>query len=319
MQVRRVAEVESRSNSRDKVYRLVGNKLIAPSHEVEESSNPRKSRELRLKRFGQVLPSKCVADMIESTIAVILIDLGTDAAVNWMQREGILSSRMLMDQLAAFAGQNPIDVLGLGSEGKGQPKPGVSAERAWMNDRRLGGAARFCDAELMVMSKERAPQLVAPSGPIHLVHKSHDVTNVPPNVPNEDEFAFDQLEALLNYRFRERRLLFVACTHVSVDPILCNERLEWLGDAALDWLVTRHYWHGYGHLTPAQLTETRQAAVNNNTFARIAVLNGLHRFLRIDATFLQLDIQQYVAEVEHLKRDAPKCLGICWKPLRVPF
>ena len=178
-----------------------------------------------------------------------------------------------------------------------------------MNDRRLGNAARFCDAELMLMSKGKTSLSSVSFDPIPLVHKSCDVSNVLPNVPTEDDFAFDQLEALLNYRFRERRLLFIACTHVSVDPILCNERLEWLGDAALDWLVTRHYWHGYGHLTPAQLTEARQTVVNNNTFARIAVLNGLHPFLRIDATFLQLDIQHYATGISLPKRDAPKCLG----------
>ena len=307
---RRVAEVEARSSNRDKVYKLIGDKLIAPPQKGEVEEGSKKNNELRLRRYGQVLPNKCVADMIESIIAVLLLDLGPDAAINWMQREGILSKSMLKDQLTTFAKQNPIDVLGLGSEGVGQSRTGVSAERMWVKDKRVGGAARFCDAELMIMSKDKSSKTSTPSGPIPLVHKSSDVSNVLPSVPTEDKFAFDQLEALLNYRFRERRLLFIACTHVSVDPIFCNERLEWLGDAALDWLVTRHYWHGYGHLTPAQLTETRQSAVNNNTFARIAVLSGLHPFLRIDATFLQLDIQQYVSDIENPpKRDAPKCLG----------
>ena len=67
------------------------------------------------------------------------------------------------------------------------PGRGVSAERAWMSDRRVGGAARFCDAELMALSKEKAPKLsIIPSGPITLVHKSSDVSNVLPSVPTED-------------------------------------------------------------------------------------------------------------------------------------
>ena len=102
---------------------------------------------------------------------------------------------------------------------------------------------------------------------------------------------------------------------------MCNERLEWLGDAALDWLVTRNYWHGLPFLSPASLTEHRQMTVNNDNFARVAVLLGMHRVLRIDSPFLQLDILSFADRVlqpekqkpsrtnDHCKNAAPKALG----------
>lgn len=295
----------------------------------------KKRKDLKLRRFGQVVPSKCIADMIEACIAIFYLDGGHEAAVAFMQRCGLLSERAGLSELAAFAEQSPMRVLGLGTEGLGQTSSlaTFSSERAWLNDRRLGSAARFCDAELMLMGRMTAVGLFSkkstddgslqmPTGPLTAVHRgTAKIDNVQPYVPTEEHFPFDAVEAKLGYRFRERRLLFIACTHVSADPLLCNERLEWLGDAALDWLVTRHYWHDYGHLTPAQLTEARQAAVNNNTFALIAIVAGFHRWLRIDTAFLQLDIEQYASSVvvaaavvdaknnQASQRDAPKCLG----------
>ena len=51
------------------------------------------------------------------------------------------------------------------------------------------------------------------------------------------------MEELLQYSFRDRRLLAEAFTHCSwPDRALpCYQRLEFLGDAVLDLLITRHY------------------------------------------------------------------------------
>ena len=56
------------------------------------------------------------------------------------------------------------------------------------------------------------------------------------------------VEELLQYSFHDRRLLAEAFTHCSwPDRALpCYQRLEFLGDAVLDLLITRHYalaWH----------------------------------------------------------------------------
>lgn len=49
-----------------------------------------------------------------------------------------------------------------------------------------------------------------------------------------------KLEALLGYQFRDRSLLKEACTHSSwkESNSPCYQRLEFLGDAVLDLMVT---------------------------------------------------------------------------------
>ena len=57
------------------------------------------------------------------------------------------------------------------------------------------------------------------------------------------------------------------------------ERLEFLGDAVLDYLVTCYLVTKNQNLTPGQITDMRSALVNNNNLADIAVRNGLHKHL----------------------------------------
>jgi len=56
-----------------------------------------------------------------------------------------------------------------------------------------------------------------------------------------------KLEALLGYEFRNLGLLKEACTHCSWpdQTAPCYQRLEFLGDAALDFLISRYYILGY--------------------------------------------------------------------------
>jgi dsRNA-specific ribonuclease len=55
------------------------------------------------------------------------------------------------------------------------------------------------------------------------------------------------IEEHLNYDFRNRALLAEALTHCSwPNPAVpCYQRLEFLGDAVLDVLVTRHLYHAH--------------------------------------------------------------------------
>ena len=57
------------------------------------------------------------------------------------------------------------------------------------------------------------------------------------------------------------------------------ERLEFLGDAVLDYLITCYLVTKNQDLTPGQITDMRSALVNNNNLADIAVRNGLQKHL----------------------------------------
>ncbi|CAL0334495.1 unnamed protein product [Lupinus luteus] len=90
------------------------------------------------------------------------------------------------------------------------------------------------------------------------------------------------LESLLKYSFRDRSLLVEALTHGSYmlpEIPSCYQRLEFLGDSILDYLITMHLYEKYPGLSPGQLTDMRSASVNNDCYAWSAIKAGLHKHI----------------------------------------
>lgn len=58
----------------------------------------------------------------------------------------------------------------------------------------------------------------------------------------------------------------------------CYQRLEFLGDAVLDFLITYEVFSTPGNNSPGILTDIRSALVNNHQFGEMCVENGLHEF-----------------------------------------
>ncbi|ERN08097.1 endoribonuclease Dicer homolog 1 [Amborella trichopoda] len=111
---------------------------------------------------------------------------------------------------------------------------------------------------------------------------------------------FDSLEGALNIKFKERSLLVEAITHASrpSSGVSCYQRLEFVGDAVLDHLITRHLFFTYTDLPPGRLTDLRAAAVNNENFARVAVKRKLHVHLRHGSSALESQIRNFVRDVQ---------------------
>ncbi|XP_071711343.1 endoribonuclease Dicer homolog 2-like [Rutidosis leptorrhynchoides] len=90
------------------------------------------------------------------------------------------------------------------------------------------------------------------------------------------------LESLLKYKFKDASLLVEALTHGSYmlpEIPKCYQRLEFLGDAVLDYLITVHLYTKYPGLTPGMLTDLRSASVNNDCYAQSAMKVGLHKHI----------------------------------------
>ncbi|KAK7258405.1 hypothetical protein RIF29_23980 [Crotalaria pallida] len=111
---------------------------------------------------------------------------------------------------------------------------------------------------------------------------------------------FDGLESALNIKFKDKGLLVEAITHASrpSSGVSCYQRLEFVGDAVLDHLITRHLFFTYTSLPPGRLTDLRAAAVNNENFARVAVKHNLHVHLRHGSSALEKQIREFVKEVQ---------------------
>ncbi|KAG0625971.1 hypothetical protein M758_2G092600 [Ceratodon purpureus] len=111
---------------------------------------------------------------------------------------------------------------------------------------------------------------------------------------------FNALEASIGHKFRERSLLVEAITHASrpSSGVPCYQRLEFVGDAVLDHLITRYLFFKYTDLPPGRLTDLRAAAVNNENFARVAVKHSFHLHLRHGSSALDTQIRNFVNDIQ---------------------
>lgn len=101
--------------------------------------------------------------------------------------------------------------------------------------------------------------------------------------------SLDEVEAILGYQFKNKCLLEEAFTHSSyhTDKCFSYERLEYVGDAVLNLLMTNEQYFSYPNLAPGQLTRLRSANVDTEKLARVAIKHGLHRYLRHNKPLLE--------------------------------
>ncbi|KAI4355209.1 hypothetical protein L6164_004003 [Bauhinia variegata] len=88
---------------------------------------------------------------------------------------------------------------------------------------------------------------------------------------------------LNNYSFNDASLLVEALTHGSFTrPEIPRsyQRLEFLGDSVLDYLITIHFYNKHSDIiSPGMLTDMREASVNNDHYALCIINSGLHKYL----------------------------------------
>ncbi len=96
---------------------------------------------------------------------------------------------------------------------------------------------------------------------------------------------FDLLEKKLNINFKDKDLLITAFCHRSFlnenpdFPLSHNERLEFLGDAVLELVVTEYLYKNYPQKNEGELTNWRAALVNARMLSEIAKDLGFNDFL----------------------------------------
>lgn len=94
----------------------------------------------------------------------------------------------------------------------------------------------------------------------------------------------NQLEEEINIKFKDRNLLQSALTHRSYLnenrswPLAHNERLEFLGDAVLELIITEYLYRNFPN-PEGELTNLRSALVNYKTLAEIAASFNLDKYI----------------------------------------
>ena len=97
----------------------------------------------------------------------------------------------------------------------------------------------------------------------------------------------EQIESRLSLTFRDKTLLQRAVIHRSYlneypdFPLMDNERLEFLGDAVIDFVTAELLYNHYPEMNEGQLTRLRAALVRTESLAQQAEALDLGRHLRL--------------------------------------
>jgi ribonuclease-3 len=95
---------------------------------------------------------------------------------------------------------------------------------------------------------------------------------------------FSELEKLIGYSFRNKKLLETSFTHKTYAfeagvPLEYNERLEFLGDSILNFIVSEQLYKSNKYFLEGELTRRRAFGVNNKFLADVAQKLHLGKFL----------------------------------------
>ncbi|KAJ3098408.1 Dicer-like protein 1 [Phlyctochytrium bullatum] len=112
------------------------------------------------------------------------------------------------------------------------------------------------------------------------------------SVGNYDEFSLEgetaqkrlcqKLENLIGYKFTNPNLAMEALTHASAmqnTNSSCYQRLEFLGDAVLGFLVAAYLFGKYPHASPGFLSYWKMELVNNQFLGLAGFQLGIHKLL----------------------------------------
>ncbi len=97
---------------------------------------------------------------------------------------------------------------------------------------------------------------------------------------NDRTIPMEPLESRIQYKFRNPLLLAEALTHPSLAyeslrPHFDNQRLEFLGDAVLQLVITEELFARFPEFSEGQLTMLRSQLVSRKALARFAGMIGL--------------------------------------------
>ncbi|KAJ9078333.1 Dicer-like protein 1 [Entomophthora muscae] len=173
-----------------------------------------------------------------------------------------------------------------------------------------------------------AKSLGIPIGDVHC-WDDFKANYVLPEQPNtyESKCLLDtaQIESIIGYTFKNINFLVEAFTHASYPHAVTPsyQRMEFLGDAVLDYFVVSYLFKKYPNVSPGGITEMKDACVSNNTLAAIMETFGLHRHILHFSNKLMHAMEDFMhvmanlrSQWEEAKEGAPK--GEYWFDINAP-
>lgn len=108
-----------------------------------------------------------------------------------------------------------------------------------------------------------------------------------PSVPLGPSIDVAECERRIGYAFRDPAILVAAVTHASGarHRLASNERLEFLGDAILGFVVCERLFHAFPESLEGDLTRIKSVVVSRETCSRLSAQLGLAEFLILGKGF----------------------------------
>ena len=90
------------------------------------------------------------------------------------------------------------------------------------------------------------------------------------------------IEKSIGYVFKDKELLKKAFIHTSYaydNKLLSNEKLEFLGDAILEFVISQYLYHNYPKLKEGEMTKVRAQVVCESSLHQVAMQHNFSDFL----------------------------------------
>ncbi|XP_051158648.1 endoribonuclease Dcr-1 isoform X2 [Leptopilina boulardi] len=213
------------------------------------------------------IPDKSIADCVEALIGAYLIACGPRGALLFMAWLGI---HVLPTEKFYIVQDN-------------EPNERPAGSSPYVQETNEHGQIVWKQIRYGKLEEPQNPLLKYVPNPEHELEQMLD--------------GYDFLEEKIGYKFNDRSYLLQAFTHASYQPNRltdCYQRLEFLGDAVLDYLITRHLYEDSRQHSPGALTDLRSALVNNTIFASLAVRCGFQKYFRHLSPGLSVVIDRFV-------------------------
>ncbi|GAC97409.1 hypothetical protein PHSY_004994 [Pseudozyma hubeiensis SY62] len=113
------------------------------------------------------------------------------------------------------------------------------------------------------------------------------------------------LQKLFSHTYTYPHLALEAFTHPSLlaSVLPSYQRLEFLGDAWLDFYIVRYIFGKHADLSPGELTTLKGVLASNSTLSAMGVRLGLERFVASDSDVLSDNIGVYAKEIKRLEEE----------------
>ncbi|CAG8433757.1 11080_t:CDS:2 [Ambispora gerdemannii] len=119
--------------------------------------------------------------------------------------------------------------------------------------------------------------------------------------------------------FRNKILIAEALTHASLpnSSTACYQRLEFLGDAILDFMTVKYLFEKYPDGSPGMITDLKDASVNNHILGAICEIMGLHKHIIHFSPKLMSGITDFCNVVNDMRAKG-EAVGEYWSDIEVP-